>query len=180
MSGTVYLASEDSALLRRALQPYSGLSCLEIGAGNGGNLVGLAKRFGTVVGTDLVRPEMSDWKEAGANYILADGASCLRPDSFDLVAFNPPYLEEGVDPDRTVGGGSHLEVPKRFLREALRTVNDGGVIVFILNDEADPGEFERLCARSGFHLERVASQRVFFEELSVFTASRQPRPKTRG
>jgi len=180
MSGTVYLASEDSALLRRALQPYSGLSCLEIGSGNGGNLVGLAKRFGTVVGTDLVRPEMSDWKEVGANYILADGASCLRPDSFDLVAFNPPYLAEGDSPDRAVGGGSHLEVPKRFLREALRTVNDGGAIVFLLNDEADPGEFGRLCARSGFHLERVASKRVFFEELSVFTASRQPRRKARG
>ena len=173
MNGRVYLASEDSALLRMALRPYSGRSCLEIGAGNGGNLVELSKRFGTAVGTDLVRPEMPDWKGAGANYILADGASCLRPTSFDLVAFNPPYLAEEVEADRAVEGGKHLEVPKKFLWEALRTVKEEGVVVFLLSDEADPGEFESLCSGYGFRLKRVASERVFFEDLSVFEAARK-------
>ncbi len=171
MSGPAYLASEDSALLRRALRPYSGKRCLEIGAGNGGNLLELSKRFKLTVGTDLVRPGISDWKEAGANFILADGASCMRPSAFDLVAFNPPYVP--ADPgDRTVDGGRNLEVPKKFLAEALGAVKDDGEVVFILNNEADMEEFLGLCSALGFGLERLMSERVFFEELNVYSAMR--------
>jgi release factor glutamine methyltransferase len=94
-----YLASEDSALLRSALGAYSGETCLEIGAGNGGNLLSLSERFDMVVGTDVVRPDMDDWKEKGPSYVLADGGSCLKDAAFDLVAFNPPYL-------KTAGAGT--------------------------------------------------------------------------
>ncbi len=175
MSGEPYLASEDSALLRRALSSYSGSSCLEIGAGNGGNLVELSKRFGLVVGTDIVRPDMDDWKKTGASYIVADCATCIRPEVFDLVLFNPPYLSEEATGDVTVEGGRDLRVPKRFLSEALRAVKREGTVIFLLNDQADPDEFEQLSSRSGFHIERVASERVFFEELSVYRATARPR-----
>jgi len=164
-----YLASEDSALLRKALGEHSGQACLEIGAGNGGNLVDLAGRFELVVGTDLVRPGMDDWRDGG-NYVLADGASCLRGSAFDLVAFNPPYLPEEVE-DRAVDGGRGLEVPKRMLREALGAVKRDGEVMFLLNDHANVQEFEEICAEEGFRMERVRAQRVFFEELAVYRAS---------
>ncbi len=170
MTGETYLASDDSALLRRALRGFSGGSFLEIGAGNGGGLVELSPRFGLAVGTDVVKPTMSDWKEAGADYVLADGATCLRPSTFDLVAFNPPYLATEPRDDPAVDGGSLLEVPKAFLREALRVVKGNGRIVFLLNDEAKVREFEELCEGNGFSLERVASERGFFEELVVYSA----------
>jgi release factor glutamine methyltransferase len=170
MTGTTYLASEDSALLRRALRGYSGGSFLEIGAGNGGSLVELSTRFGLVIGTDLARPSMSDWKGAGASYVLAEGATCLRPALFDLVAFNPPYLATEMSDDPAVEGGRGLEVPKAFLREALRVVKRSGRVVFLLNDEAKVEEFEQECADAGFGLERIASERRFFEELVVYSA----------
>ena len=169
MSGDPYLSSEDSALLKEALEGRSGERCLEIGAGNGGNLGLLSRRFSLTVGTDLVRPSMSDWKEAGADFVLADGASCLRDGAFDLVAFNPPYLrEEILDP--AVDGGSQLEVPKWFLQEALRVVRDDGELLFILNDEANMREFGETCAGAGFALRALGSKGVFFEELTVFSA----------
>ncbi len=171
MSGTPYLASEDSALFRQTLKGFSGGACLEIGAGNGGNLVELSNRFGLVVGTDLIRPAMPDWREVGANFVIADGAACLRPSAFDLVAFNPPYLAADVGGDKTVEGGRHLDVPKKFLKDGLNVVKREGTVVFLLNDEADPEEFEELTKENGFHLERVASQRLFFEELSVYKAT---------
>src|SRR5579863_4008765 len=90
MSGSTYISSDDSALIRRALEGRRGGACLEIGAGNGGGLVAAGK-FGTVVGTDLRRPTMTDWRE-GAEYVLADGGSCFRSGTFDLVFFNPPYV----------------------------------------------------------------------------------------
>jgi release factor glutamine methyltransferase len=170
MSGAHYLASEDSALLRKALQGYSGERCLEIGAGNGGNLLELSKRFRLVVGTDLVRPSMSDWREAGANFILADCASCLRDSVFDLVAFNPPYIVGDVENDAAVEGGRNLEVPKSFLLEGLRAVRRGGSIVFLLNDDANTEEFRHICSGMGFELERTVSEREFFEELTVYLA----------
>jgi len=171
MSGETYISSEDSALLRSALQGHSGDSCLEIGAGNCGNLLELRRGFEMVVGTDILRPVTHDWKGKGIEFVLTDGASCLRSEAFDLVAFNPPYLALEVSGDRAVEGGRELEVPKAFLREALRTVKRTGKIIFLLNEEADVGEFEEVCLEESFTLERLAAQRVFFEELSVYSAA---------
>jgi len=170
MSGPQYLAAEDSALLRKALGGRSGGACLEIGAGNGGNLAELSKRFGLVVGTDLERPSMLDWRQMDANYVLADAASCFRPLSFDLVAFNPPYIAEEVT-DRTTQGGGRLEVPKWFLREALRVVKKGGRVLFLLNQEADLAEFRGICEAAGYELRKTMSKKLFYEELAVYDAS---------
>jgi release factor glutamine methyltransferase len=170
MSGDQYLASEDSDLLRKSLEGRSGERCLEIGAGNGGTLVQLAERFSLAVGTDLVRPSMVDWKGAGANFVVADGGSCLREGVFDLVAFNPPYIPGPVE-DRAVDGGPSLEVPKRFLREALRKVKKGGEVVFVLNDEARLEEFRRIALEGGFKLRPIASKKLFYEELTAYLAS---------
>ena len=175
MSWQPYLASQDSALLREALRAHGGVCCLEIGAGNGGNLVDLATRFEFVVGTDLVRPGMTDWKGGRINYILADGASCLRDDSFELVAINPPYLKDGGSGDGAVEGGEKLEVPRAFLREALRTVKKSGRILILVNDSADVRDLEREGARASFSFRRVATRRLFFEELAVYEASQNVR-----
>ena len=171
MSEEPYTSSVDSALLRSVLRGLSGEACLEMGAGNCGNLVELRKKFQLVVGTDLVRPAASDWKGRGIEFLLADTASCLRSETFDLVAFNPPYLAVEVSSDQAVAGGIGLEVPKAFLREALRVVRRTGRIIFLLNDEADVTEFEEICSRMSFALTRIAKRRVFFEELSVYSAS---------
>ncbi len=166
-----YLASDDSALLRTTLGSYSGETLLEIGAGNGGNLIELKRRFRMVVGTDVIRPGICDWKGSGADYILADGASCFKDEVFDLVAFNPPYLPLEVADDFAVEGGKALEVPMKFLREALRTVKETGRVVLLLNDQAKVDAFEMECARKGFALRKVAAKHLFFEELTVYEAS---------
>jgi ubiquinone/menaquinone biosynthesis C-methylase UbiE len=73
-----------------------------------------------------------------------------------------------------VEGGDGLEVPKKFLSEALRVVKPTGRIVMLLNDEAEVEVFRRACAGKGFGLRRVGSKRMFFEELSVYEASAVP------
>ena len=169
MSGPPYLASEDSALLRRVLVRRSGGRFLEIGAGNGGNLVEASKRFSSAVGTDIVRPSMADWKGADADFVLADGASCVRGGTFDVVAFNPPYLPEEVE-DPAVDGGRELEVPRRMLEDALRAVRRDGEVLFVLNDGADLARFESSCSGAGFALRAAESKELFFERLTVYSA----------
>jgi len=171
MRDQVYLASEDSALLRGVLTRYHGENCLEIGAGNAGNLVDLSVRFQNVVGTDLVRPSMADWRRRGVSFVLADAASCMRQASFDLVAFNPPYLKEESGGDPAVEGGSGLEVPRKFLAEALRVVKTDGKVVMLVNGEAEVSDLQRELARSGFRMRKVATRHLFFENLSVYEAS---------
>jgi release factor glutamine methyltransferase len=167
-----YLASEDSALLRRELQPYAGKACLEIGAGNGGNLVALAKSFKIAVGTDVERPGMTDWSTAGGDFVLCDRASCFRNGTFDLVAFNPPYLRsDGID-DRAIDGGKEGQVPLAFMREALRVVKDSGRILMLLTDGNPVDRFEEECRQRGFELVRSAGKHMFYEELSVYEARR--------
>ncbi len=168
MKGSPYLAGEDSALLRVALGSYSGDVCLELGAGNGGNLVDLARRFKVVVGTDLAHPTITDWKNCGADFLLADTASSFRERTFDLVAFNPPYLPSLGDD--MIDGGLDLETPKMFLAEALRVVKRNGTVVFLLNQDADLTAFEDICSSSGFKMRRVLSKHLFYETLSVFDA----------
>ncbi|MDE1857870.1 MAG: hypothetical protein KGI26_02220 [Thaumarchaeota archaeon] len=170
MSGTPYISSDDSALLRGAIRGRSGGACLEIGAGNGGNLVELAKGFETTAGTDLTRPSMRDWAES-SNVVLADRAGCFRDGVFDLVVLNPPYLAGAGTGDLAVDGGAELEVPLAFLEEALRVVRGDGSVLFLLNQEADLGVFERACGVRGFELRRVATLRLFFEVLSVYEAA---------
>ena len=102
-------------------------------------------------------------------FVLADRATCLRDSAFDLVAFNPPYLREEIV-DSAVDGGVDLEVPHRFLDEALRVVKPSGKVVFLLSDEAELGELEMVCAAKRFRAHKVASERGFFEELSVYIA----------
>ncbi len=172
MSGAPYIASEDSALLRKALRDYSGESALEIGAGNAGNLVSLSDRFPFVVGTDIHLPGMQDWRGRSANFVLADLASCVRDSSFDLVAFNPPYLR-GKAGDSTVDGGEGLEVPKMFMEESLRVVKGSGRVVFLLSQEAGIADFEAICETRGFRIRELASERHFFERLSVYVVERQ-------
>lgn len=170
MSGAPYISSEDSALLRKSLSPFSGGACLEIGAGNGGTLVDLRRRFPLAVGTDIVRPTMADWKGAGADFVLADRATCFRDASFDLVAFNPPYLLARVE-DSTVDGGEDHAVPLSFLREALRVVKPTGSVVWLLNGEADLEGFRHLCQDAGFTVTRLETRHLFFEDLEVYRAT---------
>ncbi len=169
MSGEPYLSAEDSRLLREALSGYGGEVFVEIGAGNGGAVVQMAEKFGVSVGVDLVKPSMTDWSKAGGNMVLADLASCLRDGCADLVAFNPPYLVgEG---DVAVEGGEGLEVPMKFLKEALRVVRPDGRVVLLLNDEARLGDFEEECSRHGFGLRAVSKMRAFYEVLAVYEAA---------
>lgn len=171
MKRAPYIASEDSALLRKAIEARSGRACLEIGAGNGGTLVKLSKNFELSVGSDIVRPDMEDWSGAGADYVLSDLATCFRDGTFDTVLFNPPYLpSEGIE-DPAVDAGRDDEVPLAFLREALRVVKGSGSVIMLLSRENLPDKFRWECEQKGFSLAQIEGRHLFFEEISVYEAS---------
>jgi release factor glutamine methyltransferase len=169
----VYPASEDTATLARVLRAYRGEVCLEIGFGSGAVLDSLLPRFGLVVGTDVLSVAQAVAAKGEAEVIVADRATCFRDETFDLVAFNPPYLPSDGIADRAVDGGEGgIEVPLAFLNESLRVVRRDGVIVVLLSDEGDIDGFRTFCERKGLTFQEKGKTNLFFENLFVFELRR--------
>jgi release factor glutamine methyltransferase len=171
-----YVPSDDTALLIEALSGFEGERCLEIGFGSGAVLASLSGRFSLVVGTDVVHPESRSASERGADtdMVLADRAGCFRAGAFDLVAFNPPYLpSEGVQDIAVDGGAGGVEVPLRFLEDALRVLRPNGRIVVLLSDAGDISGFLDRAGRMGLAAVEKRRKRLFFESLVVYELSRR-------
>ena len=169
-----YLPAEDTDLLRAALLPFKGGSCLEIGFGSGAVLASVSGRFRLAVGTDVCPLEEARLA-GGSDYqlILADRATCFREGVFDLVFFNPPYVPSEEILDEAVDGGpTGVEVPISFLEEGLRVLKEGGTIVALLSTEGDMSSFLYHCSNLGLSVESVIEKRIFYETLSVFTIRR--------
>jgi len=163
-----YISSGDSALLRGELAKYAGHLALEIGAGNVGGLITLSRRFNYVVGTDIIRPEMRDWPRSKSDFVLADRATCFKENSFDLVAFNPPYLPSDSVEDIAVDAGTDSEVPLAFFREALRVVKGTGRVVMTLEGETSENKVKEEASSKGFTVKPVCAERRFFETLGIY------------
>jgi len=169
-----YLPAEDTDLLREALEPFSGGSCLEIGFGSGAVLASVSPRFGLAVGTEVIDLEEARLAAApGVELFLADRATCFRDGVFDLVFFNPPYLpSEKIEDEAVDGGPTGVEVAVSFLEEGLRVLGEGGTIVALLSTEGDLGSFLSHCSNLGLAVDSVAEKRLFYETLAVLTMRR--------
>jgi release factor glutamine methyltransferase len=170
----VYPPSQDTAALARVLRGYTGDTCLEIGFGSGAVLTTLAGGFKMAVGTDILSVAQAVAAKGEAHIVLADRATCFRDRSFDLVAFNPPYLPSGEIADATVDGGrGGIQVPMAFVREALRVLKADGVVVVLLSDEGDVEGFKRSCEGLELSVREKSRTELFFENLYVFEIRRK-------
>ncbi len=172
-SGT-YIPSDDTTLLIRALSAIRGAKFLEIGFGSGAVLQTLPPRFSMVVGTDVTTLDQARAARGSAEVVLADRASCFRDGTFDVVAFNPPYLPSGPVWDPTVDGGrGGVEVPIRFLDDALRVVTAEGKILVLLSDHGDLEGFVSHCHGMGLSVREAERTRLFYESLVVYEIRRR-------
>lgn len=173
----VYRSSDDTRLLLESVRLDRGETFLEVGTGTG--LVALhAARLGPAVATDANEAAV---RLARANAIrnriplrvvrtnLAAGVH----GPFDVVAFNPPYLE-GLPRDELdrawAGGYEGSEISIRFLADLPRLLGDGGRAYLLLsraNAEA------RRAAETSFQARLVSSKHLFFEDLDVLELTRR-------
>ncbi|MGA2665647.1 MAG: hypothetical protein ABSF83_11960, partial [Nitrososphaerales archaeon] len=130
-------------------------------------------RFSLVVGTDILGLGQARRAMGRADVVLADRATCFRDREFDVVAFNPPYLPSEEIRDRTVDGGrGGIEVPERFLEDALRVVKASGRIYVLLSDRGDLAAFLARCLDLGTAVRETARARLFYETLVVYEVRR--------
>ena len=169
-----YVPSDDTALLIRVLSVTGGGRFLEIGFGSGAVLQTLQPRFSAVIGTDIASLGQARVAKGSAEVLLADRASCFKDGTFDVVAFNPPYLPSGPIQDATVDGGrGGVEVPILFLDDALRVLKAEGRILVVLSDHGDVEEFVSHCLALGLSVREAARARLFYESLVVYEIRRK-------
>ncbi|RLF29302.1 MAG: protoporphyrinogen oxidase [Thermoplasmata archaeon] len=171
----VYPPSEDTYLLIEALDLSGGERALDMGTGTGIVALHMATVAEWVLGVDsnpwaveLARKNARLNGIENVEFRLSDLFSNV-PESFDLIAFNAPYL-----PPRRVrepieaswyGGAPLIE---RFLAEAWRHLRSGGRILLLFSSLTGLGDVEKAMRRHGYSWYMRAKRHIFFEDLYVF------------
>jgi len=186
VSPDVYNPSDDSYLLLKVVEVSPDGSFLEVGTGTGLVAVHAAKLGAKVTAVDI-NPHAVDCakRNAARNNVrleVVHGDLFDKiPGSFDVIAFNPPYLPG--EPTSTTwiekawsGGDEGSEVAVRFLRDAWRHLNPGGRIYIILSSVGGLMSVLK-AAKERYSAEMLIEQRMFFE--SIFAYKLEPRSSSR-
>jgi len=171
----VYQPAEDSRLLAEAAVEHARGRTLEVGTGSGWVAEQIANQTeATVVASDYNPAACREARARGVPAVRADLVAPFRAESFDTVAFNPPYLP--TDPDnewddsmeRALSGGeSGRAVIDPFLDTVGRVLTADGAVLLLVSSLTG---FDTVVARAesnGFAVSTVRQESYPFETLSI-------------
>ncbi|MFB6194718.1 MAG: HemK2/MTQ2 family protein methyltransferase [Haloplanus sp.] len=172
---TVYQPAEDSRLLAAAAIDHARGRTLEVGTGSGWVAGRIASETDAeVIASDYNPEACRQARERGLPVVRADLVEPFGADSFDTVAFNPPYLP--TDPEnewddwmeRALSGGeSGRAVIRPFLDTVGRVLRPDGIVLLLVSSLTG---FETVVARAehnGFEVSTVREESYPFETLSI-------------
>ncbi|ELZ94171.1 methyltransferase [Haloferax mucosum ATCC BAA-1512] len=185
MNTSVYQPAEDSGLLAQAALDRIAGRVLEVGTGSGWVAEQLAtKTDAEVVASDLNPHACRQAAERSAS-LRADGhrgfevvrgslVEPFREDSFDAVAFNPPYLPEDLEAARDdwmevalTGGEDGREIIDPFLDTVGRVLKPGGEVFLLVSSLTGYDEVLARAESNGFSHEVVVQESYPYETLTV-------------
>lgn len=173
---TVYGASEDSHLLAEAAVEGTeeGERALDVGTGSGYVAAALAEAGMDVIGTDLNPAACRQAREAGIPVVRANLFDPFPADTFDLVAFNPPYLPAEPDTEwgdwmetALSGGEDGRAVVDPFLEDVGRVLRDDGRAYLLVSSLTGIDAVREYVAEQGLESTVVAEASFPFERLVV-------------
>ncbi len=184
MIDQIYPPSEDSELLLEAALQEVRMEddVLEVGVGSGFVSSQLLDECRFLLGTDISPLAVRVARKKGVEVIRTQFAQCIEK-KFNLILFNPPYLEleereKGEEGDKGEneskgedwmrkaidGGKDGTEITSRFLSEVGDVLAPEGRIILIISSTNFP-HIEKEIENCGFVYETLLKKRVFFEEL---------------
>ncbi|MFC6824731.1 HemK2/MTQ2 family protein methyltransferase [Halopelagius fulvigenes] len=191
METDVYQPAEDSGLLAEAVVERGRGRFLEVGTGSGWvaeQAATEAADVASVVATDVNPHACRSARErgraaapegnGGIEVVRANLLDPFADDSFDTVAFNPPYLP--TDPDnkwsdwmeRALSGGeTGRELIDPFVDDVGRVLAPGGVVLLLVSSLTGYDEVVERAERRGFDHDVVVRESYPFETLSVLALS---------
>ncbi|MBX0302775.1 HemK2/MTQ2 family protein methyltransferase [Haloarcula salinisoli] len=177
---TVYQPAEDSDLLARtaAERVTSGDRVLDVGTGSGYVAATLAEAGAEAVGVDLSPLACREAAENGLPVVRGDLVSPFHENSFDLVAFNPPYLPTPAEAEwddwmehALSGGEDGRRLVDPFLAAVSRVLAPGGEALLLVSSLTDPDAVRAYARENGLGSEVLATEKHPYEELVVLRFS---------
>jgi release factor glutamine methyltransferase len=181
----VYQPAEDSQLLADAVcerlssdsdgSDGSERTVLEVGTGSGYVAGRIADETDArVIASDLNPHAVRQAREKGLEAVRADLVSPFSDGTFDVVAFNPPYLP--TDPDnewddwmeRALSGGEDgRAIIDPFLSSVGRVLAPDGSVYLLVSSLTDVDAVVERAGEEGFSAAAVADHSFPFETLTV-------------
>ena len=171
----VYEPAEDSFLLVDALLEIieDKNSLLEVGCGSGIISVFAKDHCPKVVATDINPYAAHCARLNGIDVVRTDLFAGIRG-TFDIVAFNPPYLPTsedehigGWDDIMLNGGPEGRDTIRRFVAEVGAHLNPSGQVLMLISSLTGIKEVCDLMQGAGMSIKKVAKSSHFFEKLVV-------------
>ncbi len=177
----IYPPREDTKLILSVLRDYIKPGILVLDMGTGSGVIGkFAKDLGAeVLAVDINPLAVEEARKLGLNAIQSDLFQNVAG-KFDLIVFNPPYLE--LSPEELKGeplelalhgGKGGREVLDRFLDQVGKFLKEGGRVIFLQSERNGVMETEEKLKRNGFNFRILKREYVPMEGyLLVFLAWR--------
>jgi release factor glutamine methyltransferase len=170
----IYSPREDSFLLEKEVKKYAkGKSFLDLGAGSGIQAkAAKSVKAKSILCADVNEEALKELKSQGFIAIKSDLFSNIK-ESFDLIAFNPPYLPENKREDTesaltTTGGKKGDEIIIKFLKEVKNHLNQDGIILLVVSSLTPKEKILKILEKNSLRHEVISSQKFFFETLEVW------------
>ncbi|MFW6138086.1 MAG: HemK2/MTQ2 family protein methyltransferase [Spirochaetota bacterium] len=167
-----------SIFMARNLEVKPGEEVLDMGTGSGILALTAACNAERVVAVDINAKAVRYAGENARLNGLSDKVEVVQGDlfssldqaqKFDLIVFNPPYLEgklyTGIDHAVNDPGGVVL---KRFLQQAKHYLKQGGRVTMVYSSIADIAKMLNMVKTAGWRYEIVASRNIIFETLNIY------------
>ncbi len=168
-------------LLRYISQlPLQGKSFLEIGAGSGLISLFAGREGATVTATDI-NPVAVDYlvKNKAANQlplsiILSDLFIHIPPQSFDIIAINPPYYSKMPRSYAEYAWycGANGEYFSGLFREMGNYTHSGSVICMVLCEGSDERKIQSIARQHGWRLNYVLTKKNLLEKNFIIRVER--------
>ncbi|MCD6474482.1 MAG: methyltransferase [Thermoplasmata archaeon] len=185
IEGNNYFVSENvfnpkyfytSELMLANMQIKDGSIVLDMGTGSGVLAIEAAKKASVVFAADISKEAIKiARKNAELNginnikFLQSDLFSSLPHIKFDVILFNPPYLD--LKPksifDCAICDYEKRTI-KRFLKEAKDYLKENGHIEIAYSSIADPYVVMEYAKSIGWKVEKIAEKKIFGEKLYVF------------
>jgi release factor glutamine methyltransferase len=173
---TVYEPAEDSHLLAStAIEHLTDERVLEVGVGSGYVAAKIAAETDAdVVGCDINPEACATARAAGIEAVRSNLMDPFVADSFDAVAFNPPYLptppeNEWDDPLEYAlsGGDDGRRVIRPFLSDLGRVLRPAGRGYLLVSSLTDVDAVVELADGAGLCADEIAAESFPYERLIV-------------
>ena len=168
----IYEPREDSFLLQKYVEKYSGGKVLDIGTGSGIQALTAMKKTKDVLAVDIDEYSVIYARSEGVNAIQSDLFQNVNG-RFDLIIFNPPYLPEEELEDKeskkiTTGGKYGHEILERFFSQVNKYLNKDGKILIVFSSLTNKKKVDSLIKKYGFKSKLLEEKKIFFESLYVY------------